>query len=81
MDKKSRDFLFKYLNNAAPTGFEMEGQKIWLDYIKPYVDDYEVDTYGSVYGVVNPDAKYKVVIEARTKAISMLCEMEVPTIR
>lgn len=70
MDKKSKDFLFKYLNNAAPTGFEVEGQKIWLDYIKPYVDGYEVDTYGSVYGVVNPDAKYKVVIEAHADEIS-----------
>ncbi len=70
MDNKSRDFLFKYLNNAAPTGFEMEGQKIWLDYIKPYVDDYVVDTYGSVYGVVNPEAKYKVVIEAHADEIS-----------
>ena len=70
MDKKSRDFLFKYLNNAAPTGFEMEGQKIWLDYVKPYVDDHVVDTYGSVYGVINPDAKYKVVIEAHADEIS-----------
>lgn len=70
MDKKSEDFLYKYLNNAAPTGFEMEGQKIWLDYIKPYVDDYKVDTYGSVYGVVNPEAKYKVVIEAHADEIS-----------
>ncbi|MEP0986578.1 M42 family metallopeptidase [Ekhidna sp.] len=70
MDKKSTDFLFKYLNNASPTGFEAEGQKIWLDYIKPYVDDYEVDTYGSVYGVVNPEAKYKVVIEAHADEIS-----------
>ena len=70
MDNKSREFLFKYLNNAAPTGFEVEGQKIWLDYIKPYVDSYEVDTYGSVYGVINPEAKYKVVIEAHADEIS-----------
>lgn len=70
MDNKSTDFLFKYLNNAAPTGFEMEGQKIWLDYIKPYVDSYEVDTYGSVYGVINPEANYKVVIEAHADEIS-----------
>jgi len=70
MDKKSKNFLYKYLNNAAPTGFEVEGQKIWLDYIKPYVDDYEVDTYGSVYGVINPEAKYKVVIEAHADEIS-----------
>ncbi|NQZ77571.1 MAG: M42 family metallopeptidase [Ekhidna sp.] len=70
MDKKSEDFLYKYLNNAAPTGFEKEGQKIWLDYVKPYVDDHVVDTYGSVYGVINPEAKYKVVIEAHADEIS-----------
>lgn len=70
MDQKSKDFLYKYLNNAAPTGFEAEGQKIWLDYVKPYVDDYVVDTYGSVYGVINPEAEYKVVIEAHADEIS-----------
>ena len=70
MDKKSKEFLYKYLNNAAPTGFEVEGQKIWLDYVKPYVDDHVVDTYGSVYGVVNPEAEYKVVIEAHADEIS-----------
>ena len=28
-------FLEQYLNNASPTGFEAEGQKIWMDYVKP----------------------------------------------
>lgn len=64
------EFLINYLNNASPTGFESAGQKIWLDYLKPYVDTYEVDTYGSVVGIVNPDAKYKVVIEAHADEIS-----------
>ncbi|HMQ00132.1 MAG TPA: M42 family metallopeptidase [Cyclobacteriaceae bacterium] len=70
MDKKSKKFLFDYLNNASPTGFEISGQRIWLDYIKPYVDDYIVDTYGTVVGVLNPNAKYKVVIEAHADEIS-----------
>ena len=70
MDNKSKGFLFKYLNNASPTGFEADGQKIWLDYIKPYVDEWFVDTYGTAVGVVNPDAKYKVVIEAHADEIS-----------
>ena len=39
LNEKSIDFLAKYLNNAAPTGYEWEGQKIWMDYLKPYVDD------------------------------------------
>lgn len=68
--KKSLNFLEKYLNNASPTGFEQEGQKLWLDYVKPYIDDYWVDTYGSVVGIVNPKAEYKVVIEAHADEIS-----------
>ena len=67
---KSEKFLEKYLNNASPTGFEYEGQKLWLDYINPYIDEYFTDTYGSVVGVINPKAKYKVVIEAHADEIS-----------
>lgn len=70
MDKQSRQFLFNYLNNASPTGFESSGQQIWLDYLKPYVDDYIVDVYGSVAAVINPKGKYKVVIEAHADEIS-----------
>ena len=70
MDNKSREFLFKYLNNASPTGFEQSGQQIWLDYIKPYTDSYISDTYGTIVGVINGDAPYKVVIEAHADEIS-----------
>ncbi len=64
------EFLTRYLNNASPTGFESSGQQIWLEYLKPYIDTYTVDTYGSVVGVINPDAPYKVVIEAHADEIS-----------
>lgn len=70
MNKESRKFLEKYLNNASPTGFEQSGQEIWLEYIKPYIDEYFTDTYGTAVGVINPDAKYKVVIEAHADEIS-----------
>lgn len=68
--KESKEFLEKYLNNASPTGFESPGQKMWLEYIKPYIDDYMVDNYGTVVGIINPDAKYKVVIEAHADEIA-----------
>ncbi|HKZ38002.1 MAG TPA: M42 family metallopeptidase [Chryseolinea sp.] len=70
MDKKSKQFLYEYLNNASPTGFESSGQKIWLDYIKPYVSQHLVDVYGTVVGIINPNASYKVVIEAHADEIS-----------
>jgi len=68
--KKSEAFLEKYINNSSPTGFESEGQKLWLDYIQPYIDTHIVDTYGTVVGIINPEAKYKVVIEAHADEIS-----------
>jgi putative aminopeptidase FrvX len=70
LTKESHDFLHTYLNNASPTGFESEGQKIWLNYLKPYIDDFFVDNYGTAVGVINPQAEYKVVIEAHADEIS-----------
>ncbi|UAB80880.1 M42 family metallopeptidase [Marixanthomonas sp. SCSIO 43207] len=70
LNKKSLSFLKDYLNNAAPTGYEWDGQKLWMDYLKPYVDEFITDTYGSAVGVINPEAKYKVVIEGHADEIS-----------
>ncbi len=66
----SMAFIKQYLDNASPTGYESSGQKIWLDYIKPYIDTHIVDPYGTVVGVINPDAPFKVVIEAHADEIS-----------
>ena len=68
--KSSEEFMHKYLNNASPTGFEKEGQKIWLDYITPYIDEWELDNYGTCYGIINPGQDYKVVIEGHADEIS-----------
>lgn len=70
LKKSSLDFLEKYLNNASPTGYESEGQKIWMNYLKPYVDEFITDTYGTAVGVINPKAKFKVVIEGHSDEIS-----------
>ncbi len=70
LNKKSLTFLEKYLNNAAPTGYEWDGQKIWMDYLKPYADEFITDTYGTAVAVINPKAKYKVVIEGHADEIS-----------
>ena len=70
ISKDAMAFLEKYLNNASPTGFEWEGQKIWLDYLNPNIDKYISDNYGSVVGIVNPDAPFKVVIEAHADEIA-----------
>ncbi|MFD2555761.1 M42 family metallopeptidase [Sphingobacterium tabacisoli] len=68
--KTSLTFFEKYINNPSPTGFEWAGQRLWLDYLKPYVDETYIDNYGTAVGIINPKAKYKVVIEAHADEIS-----------
>jgi len=59
---KSEKFLEQYLNNASPTGFESPGQKLWMDYMRPYTDEFIIDNYGSVAAVINPGMPYKYII-------------------
>ncbi len=70
LKKSSLTFLENYLNNASPTGYESSGQKLWMDYVKPYVDTFITDTYGTAVGIINPNATYKVVIEGHADEIS-----------
>lgn len=70
LDDKAIAFFEQYLNNAAPTGHEANGQKLWMDYLKPYVDTFITDVYGTAVGVINPEAKYRVVIEGHSDEIS-----------
>jgi putative aminopeptidase FrvX len=63
-------FFRNYINNASPVGFETWGQKLWIDYVKPYVDTHFVDPYGTAVGVINPEHPFKVVIEAHADEIS-----------
>ena len=70
LNKKSLEFLESYLNNASPTGYESEGQKLWMKYLRPYVDEFITDSYGTAVGVINPDAEFKVVIEGHADEIS-----------
>ncbi len=70
LNDQSHVFLRNYLNNASPVGFESSGQKIWLDYLKPYINEQFVDPYGTAVGIVNPGKPFKVVIEAHADEIS-----------
>ena len=81
MNKK---FLRDYMNTHSPVAEEWEAQKVWSDYIRPFVDELKSDHYGTVYGIVkskaldkqedsaNPKNRYKVVIEAHADEIAYI---------
>lgn len=68
--EKSMEFLRTYMNTASPVGSETAGQKVWLNYVKNYVDETFTDPYGTAVGVINPGKSFKVVIEAHADEIS-----------
>ncbi|MCX6323701.1 MAG: M42 family metallopeptidase [Sphingobacteriales bacterium] len=70
LNQASYDFLRTYINNSSPTGFESSGQKLWMQYLKPFVDEMFTDPYGTAVGIVNPTAPFRVVIEAHADEIS-----------
>jgi putative aminopeptidase FrvX len=70
LTQASHTFLRNYLNNPSPVGFESAGQRIWLDYLQPFIDEKLVDPYGTAVGIINPNQPFKVVIEAHADEIS-----------
>ncbi|MDB5251422.1 MAG: peptidase [Flaviaesturariibacter sp.] len=70
LTENSLNFLTNYINNPSPVGFEWSGQKLWLDYLTPFVDETFTDPYGTAVGVINPGQAFKVVIEAHADEIS-----------
>lgn len=70
ISETSMNFLRTYMNTASPVGAESNGQKVWLNYIKSFVDNTFTDPYGTAVGVINPDQNFKVVIEAHADEIS-----------
>jgi putative aminopeptidase FrvX len=66
----SFEFLRNYINTPSPVGFEATGQRLWIDYVRPFVDEVFTDPYGTAVGVVNQKHPFKVVIEAHVDEIS-----------
>ena len=70
LTEASLQFLREYINNPSPVGFESGGQRLWLNYLKPFVDETFTDPYGTAVGVINPGQPFRVVIEAHADEIS-----------
>lgn len=70
LNNNSFNFFRNYINTPSPVGFEYTGQRLWIDYVKPYVDEVFTDPYGTAVGVINPQQPFKVVIEAHVDEIS-----------
>ena len=51
MDGEQRAFFEELLTTPSPSGFEVRGQRVWLDYVEPYADEVRTDEYGNAVAV------------------------------
>jgi putative aminopeptidase FrvX len=75
MNTKAKEFLFELLNTASPTGFESEGQKTWMNYVKPFADSLENDAYGNAWATLAGDgSSARIMLEAHADEIGFMIQ-------
>ncbi|MES2474764.1 MAG: M42 family metallopeptidase [Verrucomicrobiota bacterium] len=72
MNKADREFLFHLLETPSPTGFEMPGQKVWADHLRPHAADVTCDAYGSTWATLPGKSERIVMLEAHADEIGYM---------
>lgn len=72
MHSLNQQFLLELLNTPSPSGMEMEIQKKWLQYVKPYADEIRTDHAGNVIAARNPEAPFKILLAGHSDEIALI---------
>ena len=74
-DNSSSKFLENLLITPSPTGYESEGQKVWMEYVSQFTNKVESDAYGSAIAKIETSADVMtVMLEAHADEIGMVVQ-------
>lgn len=71
MKKESLKFLETLINTPSPFGHEVRGQRVWLDYVKPFADETWNDAYGNTVAVINKGGSPRIMLAAHADEIAL----------
>jgi putative aminopeptidase FrvX len=71
MRTESLEFLKRLVNTPSPSGNELRGQRVWLDYVKQFADDTYWDAYGNCVAVLNKGGSPRVMLAGHADEIAM----------
>src|SRR5271169_4846544 len=71
MRAQSLDFLRTLVNTPSPTGHEVRGQRVWLDYVKSFAEETYSDAYGNCVAVLNKGGSPRLMLAAHADEIAM----------
>jgi len=72
MRDASLAFLKNLVNTPSPSGHEMRGQRVWLDYVKEFADETFSDAYGNCVAVLNKGGSPRVMLAGHADEIGMV---------
>jgi len=71
MRERSLSFLQTLVNTPSPSGNETRGQRVWLDYARPYAEETFSDAYGNCVAVLNKGGSPRLMLAAHADEIAM----------
>ena len=71
MRPASLEFLQRLLNTPSPSGHEVRGQRVWLEYAKKFADETFSDAYGNTVAVLNKGGSPRLMLAGHADEIAM----------
>ncbi len=72
MQAESKDFLVDLLSQCGPSGDEGANRRVWVKRTAKYADKVTVDVHGSAIAVLNPNAKFKIMLAGHIDEIGFM---------
>ncbi len=72
MRTESLKFLEKLVNTPSPSGHELRGQRVWLDYAGKFADETYSDAYGNAVAVFNKGGSPRLMLAGHADEIAMV---------
>src|SRR5438876_11966129 len=71
MRDQSLTFLRNLINTPSPSGHEMRGQRVWLDYAGQFAEETFTDAYGNAVAVLNKGRSPRLMLAAHADEIAL----------
>jgi putative aminopeptidase FrvX len=71
MREPSLQFLRSLVNTPSPSGHEVRGQRVWLDYVRPLAEESFSDAYGNCVAILNKGGSPRLMLAGHADEIAM----------
>ena len=71
MRDASLSFLKALVNTPSPVGHEARGQRVWLDYVRPFAEETFSDAYGNCVAVLHKGGSPRIMLAGHADEIAM----------